>query len=692
VGSAILHLGLMAPLLRRRQAWAYTLAAIMLANGALMLRDAFWPSHFPSLTPAVAIIPPCLAVIFFLCYPEPHRWLRGRLWLLLLLAALPSLYLVAIGGEAHRAPDGSLDFTWADTLVISGAPAIAWSVAFWRISQLGKPANLQDTWPHSLLFAAFALRAAHMTVETFLYHAAFFPFNSLDPDATFRLALDAMPLVMLGVATTRLLRARFHAPTHLRASLGISCGTLLLGAVGGLLVGPWNIVPIHWNTPANDYDFVILRPALVWLAILQPTCTPWLRNHTQAIVLGAAALGLYVVSIPAIFANVPSAYAIALGLALAAFLAWAEYAIWRLLAARTALKSLPETSLQLYLDALARSLREPRSTRIQEDLHGLRRRLGITAQQHRQLEQAARRKWLEAPGPWMPNSLVLGRYQVRSFLGEGTLGEAYRCHDILRDQEVVLKRPKVGGTATKALLAEAEALQQVHSPHVVRLLRFDHDAGGPVLVMDYLPGGSLAERTMPMKMDEVLRMTQDIVRGLEAVHAAGLVHGDIKPANILLDQEGRARVADFGIARPRASLAGETVPASPAGSLRYMAPEQLAGQRPNPRSDLRAAALVMLELLTGQPPWTHASERTLRAAIVDQPPRIPPSLPLPVRAFLGRALSVNPKRRHASATAMLRALEQLRVSLPETASDSARPQSRRQPSAGATPPPQPAPS
>jgi len=221
---------------------------------------------------------------------------------------------------------------------------------------------------------------------------------------------------------------------------------------------------------------------------------------------------------------------------------------------------------------------------------------------------------------------------------------------------VVLKEISAAGSTPSDVLREARAAAALSHPHVVTV----HDvvdAGDRVLiVMEHLEGGSLAARLAhgPLAHDAFVRVGSELLAALGAVHGAGLVHRDVKPANILLAADGRAKLADFGVSR--AELADATATAAggaPSGTLRYMAPEQAKGLAATPRSDLYAAALTLHEAWTGRAyfaPRPGESALELRLRVASPPaPAAPAGAPPALAAWFERALAPAPEDRFPDA-------------------------------------------
>jgi len=214
--------------------------------------------------------------------------------------------------------------------------------------------------------------------------------------------------------------------------------------------------------------------------------------------------------------------------------------------------------------------------------------------------------WTRADGTIDPRldlaeGRVLGNYRVESLLGEGGFGWVYAAWDLKLDRRVAVK---IGRTTVKstrdAVLHEARTAAQLMHPSICSIFSVANVAGIPVIVMEHLGGGSLAERlksgALPEK--EATAVATQVASALAASHTVGVVHGDIKPANILFNSEGTAKVVDFGMARsPRLPIQSTD---AIGGTPSYMAPEQTLGIAPTTASDVFSAGLLVVELYTGE--------------------------------------------------------------------------------------------
>jgi serine/threonine-protein kinase len=242
-------------------------------------------------------------------------------------------------------------------------------------------------------------------------------------------------------------------------------------------------------------------------------------------------------------------------------------------------------------------------------------------------------------------------------LGQGGEGSVFLAEDTRMGRKVVLK--VLRGEDRAGTLREARAAALVEHANVVRIYDVEEIGDKAFLAMEYVDGGSLGDRlrTGPLTEEAFHRVALDLLDALVAVHSAGALHRDIKPANVLITRDGRAKLADFGVARLDGT--DETRGNSSPGTVRYMSPEQARGKRLTPRSDLYSAALTLFEARTGRPFVNTASDETpaqtqvrIGEGIIFDAPIEPPGL----HAWFSRALALDPAARFEDAKAMRVAL------------------------------------
>ena len=264
---------------------------------------------------------------------------------------------------------------------------------------------------------------------------------------------------------------------------------------------------------------------------------------------------------------------------------------------------------------------------------------------------------------FVPGALLHDRYRIVGLLGRGGMGEVYRADDLKLGQAVALKfLPEAlahDADALRRFYAEVRVGRQVSHPNVCRMYDVVEIDGHPCLTMEYIDGedlASLIRRIGRLPADKAVDFAREVAAGLAAMHEKGVIHRDLKPANILIDGQGRARITDFGIA----ALVDEAHAAGFAGTLVYMAPEQLAGAPPSVRTDLYALGLVLYEAFTGKRLFNVGTPGELKSLHQrSEPPSlssavrdIPPTVERIVQACLAR----DPEARPSSARVVLAAL------------------------------------
>ena len=271
-----------------------------------------------------------------------------------------------------------------------------------------------------------------------------------------------------------------------------------------------------------------------------------------------------------------------------------------------------------------------------------------------------------------PATTHLGRYEVLVRLGEGAMGTVFKAHDPLLDRLVAIKTvnlnlPKEDLAEYEArFYQEAKAAGGLNHPNIVVIYDIGKTDRVAYMAMEYLEGRELrsilAERTC-VSLEEAVNITAQVADGLAYAHGRGVVHRDIKPTNIMLNKEGLAKITDFGIARMRSSEL-KTMTGMIMGSPRYMSPEQVAGKRADPRSDIFSLGVVLYEMLTGQAPFqadtVHGVMFQTMNANAPAPGSIKPGIPKILDFIVAKALAKVPEARYQSARELA---DDLRASL-----------------------------
>jgi eukaryotic-like serine/threonine-protein kinase len=213
---------------------------------------------------------------------------------------------------------------------------------------------------------------------------------------------------------------------------------------------------------------------------------------------------------------------------------------------------------------------------------------------------------------WKPGTTV-GRYRLIARIGSGGMGEVWKAHDSELNRSVAIKRLF---SVDESVLEEARAIAALNHPHICTV----HDVGPGYFVMELLEGRPVAG---PLAPDSAAAIALQVATALEAAHARGVVHCDLKPANVVV-AAGRVKLVDFGIARQRPTDADATVTLpTPRGSPGYMSPEQVQGRAADVRSDIFSFGALLYELLAGRPAFGGESAgETLAAVLRDRPVRL----------------------------------------------------------------------
>ncbi|MEA2661412.1 MAG: eukaryotic-like serine/threonine-protein kinase [Chloroflexota bacterium] len=256
------------------------------------------------------------------------------------------------------------------------------------------------------------------------------------------------------------------------------------------------------------------------------------------------------------------------------------------------------------------------------------------------------------------------RYRILEPIGAGGSSQVYLAQDTALGREVAIKvldpQAAADSTLRKLFVKEARALAQLSHPNIVGVFDVGEVDGLPFIVMEYVAGSSLKqriERSGALPLADAVRLTDGIASGLAFAHSRGIVHADLKPSNILLDQNDLPKICDFGIARQPAEDSDS--PQLFATAL-YVAPERVEGKPASVASDVYGLGLVLYEMLVGKPPFTSANAAVLLRDHVVRPPVPPshlrPSLPKDVDTIVLKALAKDPGLRYHKATEIGNAL------------------------------------
>ena len=258
-------------------------------------------------------------------------------------------------------------------------------------------------------------------------------------------------------------------------------------------------------------------------------------------------------------------------------------------------------------------------------------------------------------------ALLSDRFHIHGEAGRGGMARVYRAEDLIRGGEVAIKvlRPELtAALGHDRFLREIRILARLHHPNILPLLDSREVGGSLYYVTPFIAGSSLQRRLEQddrLSMDDVVRIARDIAAALDHAHKSSVIHRDIKPGNVLLDQE-RALVCDFGIARAVELAAGDMLSASSGfavGTPAYMSPEQAMGGKIDSRCDVYGLGCVLDEMLTGEPPFRGPSAQAVLARSLSGEFRavrtVRPDVPAPAEAAVRSALASDPGRRPGTA-------------------------------------------
>jgi tetratricopeptide (TPR) repeat protein len=263
--------------------------------------------------------------------------------------------------------------------------------------------------------------------------------------------------------------------------------------------------------------------------------------------------------------------------------------------------------------------------------------------------------------PSLPASFASGRYTVVRFLGEGGKKRVYHCYDTLLDRDVAFALLKTDGLDTvgiERVRREAKIMGRLGShPHIVSVYDLGDEDGHPYLVSELLTGGDVAGLLAAspdhrLSLVEGVQIAGQVCLALAYAHDHGIIHRDLKPGNVWLTSDGAAKLGDFGLAltadTTRLSTAGTLV-----GTVGYLAPEQVLGKTPDPRSDIYGLGAMLYEFVTGRPPFVGDDPVAIISQHLHTPPVAPrwhnPSVPEPLDALLLQLLAKDPTDRPADA-------------------------------------------
>ncbi|NNH71314.1 serine/threonine protein kinase [Nocardia uniformis] len=292
-------------------------------------------------------------------------------------------------------------------------------------------------------------------------------------------------------------------------------------------------------------------------------------------------------------------------------------------------------------------------------------------------------------GALEPGTMFAG-YRIESTLGSGSSGTVYLVrHPRLPRQDALKVLSASDANSRARFVREAETVARLDHPNIVAVHDRGIERGWPWIAMRFVDGIDAAELirrgSSALSVERVVYIVDQVARGVDAAHTAGVLHRDVNPANILIEalpgEPDRVFVTDFGIARTADRTAADTATGAVLGTVAYAAPEQLTGDAIDGRADVYGLGCTLYELLTGTKPFPRSSvAAVMHAHLVDPPPRVTavlPALPPQIDAVIARALSKDPRQRFPTCGALAAATEAaLLGSAPEPASSQAHRRSR----------------
>src|SRR5271155_1643982 len=262
---------------------------------------------------------------------------------------------------------------------------------------------------------------------------------------------------------------------------------------------------------------------------------------------------------------------------------------------------------------------------------------------------------------------IIGRYEILGELGKGAMGVVFRAKDPNIGRSVALKtmRLDVAGVGEEEMLKrfkhEAQLAGVMNHPNIVTIYDAGEDQGMFYIAMEYVEGKTIQQLLnleRVLSTDKVIKITRDVCAGLDHAHAAGIIHRDVKPPNLMLMSNGMVKIMDFGIAKSSASM---TMAGQVLGTPSYMSPEQVKGKKLDGRSDLFSYGVCLYEMVTGERPFAGKNLTTIIYKIVNEQPTPPRDLDVSIHpglsAIIVKCLNKDPDERYQTGAELVKDLE-----------------------------------
>ena len=272
----------------------------------------------------------------------------------------------------------------------------------------------------------------------------------------------------------------------------------------------------------------------------------------------------------------------------------------------------------------------------------------------------------------LPGAVLAGKYKIEEVVGRGGMGIVYRAEDTKLRRHVALKfmPPELvrDKEAKGRFILEAQTAAALSHPNICTIHEINEEEGRSFIAMEYVEGQSLRGKLEqgPLETEEALDIAIQVAEGLDEAHKKGIIHRDIKSANIMVTKKGQAKIMDFGLAKVKGGTL-LTREGTTLGTVAYMSPEQAQGEEVDHRTDIWSLGVVLYEMLSGRIPFKGDHEASILYSVVHEEPKplkaFKPDLPAELQQIVSRALKKNPDARYSSAAEVLKDLRKYRDSL-----------------------------